>query len=48
MHPNLRADTHRINLPMQGCLAKNCFHQCGIIYLADGGERLAYHKTKEK
>ena len=47
-HPNLRADTHRINLPMQGCLAKNGFHQCGIIYLADGGERLAYHKTKEK
>jgi hypothetical protein len=33
---------------MQGCLAKNGFHQCGIIYLADGGERLAYHKTKEK
>ena len=47
-HPNLRADTHRINLPMQGCLAKNGFHQCGTIYLADGGERLAYHKTKEK
>lgn len=47
-HPNLRADTHRVNLPMQGCLAKNGFHQCGIIYLADGSERLAYHKTKEK
>lgn len=47
-HPNLRADTHRINLPMQGCLEKNGFCRCGIIYLADGGERLAYQKTEEK
>ena len=46
-HRNLRADTHRINLPMQGCLEKNGFRQCGIIYLADGSERLAYHKTEK-
>lgn len=41
-HPNLRVDTHRVNRPMQGCLKKNGFTCCGIVYLADGSERLAY------
>lgn len=45
IHPNLKIDTHRDNLPMQRSLSKNGFDYCGIIYLADGSERLAYQKT---
>lgn len=41
---DLRIDTHRDNLPMQRSLAKNGFAYRGIIYLADGAERLAYQK----
>ena len=40
---NLRIDTHRDNLPMQRALSKNGFEYCGIIYLASGDARLAYH-----
>ena len=46
LHPNLRIDTHRDNLPMQRSLAKNGFKYCGIIYLESGDERLAYQKTE--
>ncbi len=42
--PNLKIDTHRQNLPMQSALAKAGFEYCGIIYLEDGGERLAYQR----
>lgn len=42
MIPNLRADTHRCNLPMQKALLRNGFRYCGIIHVADGSERLAY------
>ncbi len=42
--PNLRIDTHRDNLPMQRALTKRGFKYCGIIYLSDGAERLAYQK----
>ena len=42
---NLKIDTHRDNIPMQKALAKNGFSQCGIIYLANGDERLAYQRT---
>ena len=42
--PNLRIDTHEKNIPMQRCLAKNGFQRCGIIYLEDGGPRIAYQK----
>lgn len=42
---NLRIDTHRDNLPMQRLLAKQGFYPCGIIYLENGDERLAYQKT---
>ena len=45
LHPNLRIDTHRDNIPMQRSLAKNGFEYCGIIYLESGDERLAYQKT---
>jgi len=44
IHPNLRIDTHRDNLPMQRSLAKNGFAYCGIIHLENGSERLAYQK----
>ena len=41
---NLRIDTHRDNVPMQRALIKRGFQYCGIIYLANGDERLAYQK----
>jgi RimJ/RimL family protein N-acetyltransferase len=45
-HKNLKIDTHRDNLPMQKALSKNGFEYCGIIYLENGEERMAYQKTK--
>ena len=44
---NLRIDTHRDNHPMQALLKKCGFTYCGLINLADGGERLAYQKILE-
>ena len=41
---NLRIDTHRDNIPMQKSLEKNGFQRCGIIYLQNGSERIAFHK----
>ena len=41
---NLKIDTHRDNLPMQRSLAKNGFLPCGLIYLENGDERIAYQK----
>ena len=41
---NIRIDTHKDNLIMQHNLEKNDFKKCGIIYLKDGSERLAYQK----
>lgn len=43
---NLRIDTHRDNIPMQNLLNKIGFVKCGIIYLENGDERIAYQKTK--
>lgn len=43
---NLRIDTHRDNLPMQRALIKRGFKYCGIIYLQNGEERLAYQKIQ--
>jgi len=43
---NIRIDTHRDNKTMQGACLKNGFTKCGIIYIADGSERIAYHKIK--
>lgn len=40
--PNLRIDTHRDNIPMQRALEKHGFTRCGIIYLANGEDRIAY------
>ncbi len=39
---NLRIDTHRDNVIMRRLLPRLGFTYCGIIYLADGAERLAY------
>ena len=41
---NIRIDTHRQNVVMRSALVKYGFHYCGIIYLLDGAERLAYQR----
>lgn len=41
---SIRIDTHRDNKSMQKLILKNGFEYCGIIYLPDGAERLAYEK----
>lgn len=41
---SIRIDTHRDNKPMQGLIKKFNYNYCGIIYLLDGDERLAYEK----
>lgn len=41
---NIRIDTHRDNTIMQHNLQKHGFTYCGIIYLANGDERLAYQR----
>jgi len=45
---DIRIDTHRKNITMQRVIEKNGFQYCGIIYLLDGAERLAYCKVVEK
>lgn len=42
---NLRIDTHRDNIVMQHIMDKNGFKYCGIVYMEDGSERLAYQKV---
>ena len=41
---NIRIDTHRDNIVMQNLLKKHGFKQCGIIYISNGTERIAFHK----
>lgn len=41
---SIKVDTHRDNIAMQNFLKKNGFIFCGIIYLKDGTERLAFEK----
>lgn len=43
---NIRIDTHRDNIIMQNFLAKNGFMKCGIIYLHNKEERIAFQKTR--
>lgn len=47
---NIRIDTHKNNKIMQYLLSKRGYKKCGIIYVEDGSERLAYQKeiSKEK
>jgi len=42
----IRADTHKDNKIMQKLLIKNEFKECGIIYIEDGSERIAYEYIK--
>ena len=41
---NIRIDTHRDNRVMQELLLRHGFRRCGIIYLANGDERIAFQK----
>ena len=41
---NIRIDTHKDNDIMQHNIEKHGFSYCGIIYLANGNESLAYQK----
>lgn len=42
---NLRVDTHRDNKVLQNILHKNGFIYCGIIYVSNGTERLAFQRS---
>ena len=44
---NLRIDTHRDNHIMQKLILRHGFTYCGIIYLLNGDERLAYQWIKD-
>ena len=41
---SIRIDTHKGNVVMRKMLEKNGFIYCGIIYLENGDERVAYEK----
>ena len=41
----LRIDTHRDNVKMKSALKKNGFQPCGIIYLENGEERIAFQQN---
>lgn len=41
---DIKIDTHRHNKSMQRFLEKKGFKRCGIIYLKDGSERIAFEK----
>lgn len=44
---SIRIDTHRKNISMQNMVKKAGFTYCGIIYLDDGAERIAFEKELE-
>ncbi|GHU88990.1 acetyltransferase [Clostridia bacterium] len=41
---NIKIDTHRDNAPMRGLLERLGFEYCGIIWLEDGAERMAFQR----
>ncbi len=41
---SLRLDTHKDNIPMQNAVKKHGFSYCGVIYLENGDERIAFEK----
>lgn len=41
---NIRVDTHKDNIVMQNIFRKLGYTKCGIIFLADGSERIAFQK----
>jgi len=44
---NIRIDTHHDNKVMQNILERDGYTRCGIIYLADGSPRIAYHRSED-
>lgn len=46
-HQNLRIDTHEDNAIMQYVIQKAGFWPCGIIYVRDKTQRLAFQKVSE-
>ena len=42
---SIKVDTHEDNILMQSLLKKNGFEYCGIVYLEDGGKRVAFENT---
>ncbi|MGL4656285.1 MAG: GNAT family N-acetyltransferase [Sarcina sp.] len=42
---SIRIDTHRENISMQNSIEKNGFEYCGIIFVCDGSERVAFEKV---
>ena len=42
---HIKIDTHRQNQSMQRFLSKNGFEYCGVIYLEDDSERIAFEKV---
>ena len=42
---SMRADTHKDNKSMQSLLLKSGYKYCGIIFVEDGTERLAFEKV---
>jgi hypothetical protein len=45
---SIKNDTHKDNKSMQRMQAKSGFEYCGIIYLEDGAERIAFEKLIEE
>ena len=45
---SMRIDTHEKNHSMQRLIAKHGFQYCGIVYMADGGKRLAYERPQSR
>jgi len=41
---SIKNDTHRLNDSMQHMLEKNGFTRCGVIYLENGEERIAFER----
>lgn len=41
---SIKIDTHRDNIPMKNLLFKNGYIECGVIYLRDKSERIAFEK----
>ncbi len=42
---SIRIDTHRGNIVMRKMLEKQGFSYCGVIYIADDAERVAYERV---
>jgi len=46
-HHNIRIDTHKDNIPMLRLLDRLGFAYCGVIWLDNGDERLAFHMSED-